>query len=150
MNPTHFEGRKWAYRQTKEGTVISFLVHPNDISPELATAPLGARLMVAFAAIGDDEKLADLPSPPPSGDKKPWGTMKRVQQAGILCADPNFQKWLSVFGQPNPEEAAKHEIYRICKVQSRKMLDHIEWSGNKWDDLVARYRTSTGRMTEAR
>jgi hypothetical protein len=51
----HFEAKKHAYRQTQDGVVISFVVHPNDVSAEMAMAPLGMRYMVAFAEIGDDE-----------------------------------------------------------------------------------------------
>lgn len=57
MNANHFEAKKHAYRQTQDGVVISFVVHPSDVSEAMAMAPLGTRFMVAFAEIGDDEKL---------------------------------------------------------------------------------------------
>ena len=52
----HVEAKKIAYRQSKDGLVISFVVHPSDMPDALAVAPLGQRYMLALAAIGDDEK----------------------------------------------------------------------------------------------
>ncbi len=52
----HCEARKVAYRQTKEGLVVAFVIHPNDMPDALAVAPLGQRYMLALAAIGDDEQ----------------------------------------------------------------------------------------------
>lgn len=52
----HCEARKIAYRQTRDGLVVSFVIHPNDMPDTLATAPLGQRYMLALAAIGDDEQ----------------------------------------------------------------------------------------------
>jgi hypothetical protein len=52
----HCEARKVAYRQSRDGLVVSFVIHPNDMPDALAVAPLGQRYMLALAAIGDDEK----------------------------------------------------------------------------------------------
>jgi hypothetical protein len=52
----HLEAKKLAYRQSRDGFVISFVVHPSDMPDALAVAPLGQRYMLALAAIGDDEK----------------------------------------------------------------------------------------------
>lgn len=61
----HCEAVKAAYRQTKDGLVVSFVIHPNDMPNALAVAPLGTRYMLALAQIGDDEQPvspADIPS----------------------------------------------------------------------------------------
>jgi hypothetical protein len=52
----HVEAKKIAYRQSRDGLVVSFVIHPNDMPDALAVAPLGQRYMLALAAIGDDEK----------------------------------------------------------------------------------------------
>lgn len=52
----HCEARKVSYRQTKDGLVVSFVIHPQEMPDALAVAPLGQRYMLALAAIGDDEK----------------------------------------------------------------------------------------------
>jgi hypothetical protein len=56
MTAAHFEVKKHAVRQTADGWVISFVVHPNDMAPDFAVAPLGTRYMLAVAEIGDDEQ----------------------------------------------------------------------------------------------
>lgn len=139
MQATHFEGRKWAYRQTKEGTVISFLVHPNDISPEIAAAPLGLRCMVAFAAIGDDEQPVQKE---PEKPKQSWESMKRSQQAGILAADERFQRWLGV----RDEDDAADYIRSECGLESRRQLDN-GMGGKRFDEIVAQFRQATGQET---
>jgi len=67
VSSVHCEARKIAYRQSKDGLVISFVIHPNDMPDALAVAPLGQRYMLALAAIGDDEK------PVPEVAKAPYG-----------------------------------------------------------------------------
>lgn len=158
MTATHFEARKWAYRQTKEGTVISFLVHPNDISSELATAALGTRLMVAFAQIGDDEKpissSTDKPAAsqgsPAERPKQRWNDMSRAQQAGVLCNDPAFQRWLEIDPAEDGAKYAAETVRAVCGVRSRADLDALQNAGYKWDDLVSRYRIATGQQAEMR
>ena len=51
----HVECIKIAYRQAKEGPVISLRMHPNDLAQIVANAPLGQRFAVAFVALKDDE-----------------------------------------------------------------------------------------------
>lgn len=46
---------KIAYRQAKEGPVISLRLHPDDMANEIATAPLGQRFAVAFVPLKDTE-----------------------------------------------------------------------------------------------
>jgi hypothetical protein len=53
---THCEARKTAYRQTKEGVVVSFVIHPNDVPDSVALAQLGTRYLLALVEIGDDEQ----------------------------------------------------------------------------------------------
>lgn len=49
------EAVKTAYRQNKTGIVVSFLLHPNDFSSELALAPIGTRVLLAVAELGEIE-----------------------------------------------------------------------------------------------
>lgn len=119
MSVGHFEAKKHAIRQTQDGWVVSFIVHPNDMSSDFATAPLGTRYMVGFAAIGDDEqpispagpstqKRKDLDATEPSPGKdtaKPAGETQQaryaamsageqaVVRAAMLPKDERFQIW---------------------------------------------------------
>lgn len=123
MERGHFEGLKTQYRQTKEGMVISFVIHPNEDPGWLAKAPLGQRLQVAWAEIVDEQVSAgDVPTnaaradgpntsrqiPPsaaPAGPrpKRDWGERTPAERAGILCADPQFRMWVAA-GQLYVEE----------------------------------------------
>lgn len=51
----HVECIKVAYRQAKEGPVISLRLHPDDMAQAVANAPLGQRFAVAFVALKDEE-----------------------------------------------------------------------------------------------
>lgn len=52
------EALKYAYRQTSKGVVISFLLHPNEVPKELATAPINTRVLLAVAEIIDEQSIA--------------------------------------------------------------------------------------------
>jgi hypothetical protein len=65
------EVKKLAYRQSKEGIVVSFLVHPQEVPDALAVAPLGQRYMLALAQIGDDERPVEPPSPSTPAAERP-------------------------------------------------------------------------------
>ena len=51
----HVECIKVAYRQAKEGPVISLRLHPDDAAQVVALAPLGQRFAVAFVPLKDAE-----------------------------------------------------------------------------------------------
>jgi hypothetical protein len=140
----HFESRKWAYRQTKEGTVISFLVHPNDISTEMATAPLGTRYMVAFAQIGDDEQPTEQPKP--ERPRQPWSSMSYAQRSGILRNDLRFMEWI---GATTAESGAEF-IRKKCGVDSCSKIDGDKHAIERFDKMDYQFRVATGQIAEAR
>lgn len=176
----HFEARKWAYRQTKEGTVVSFLIHPNDLNSDFAVADLGTRYMVAFAKIGDDEKpIAESSSQgqPSTGDavsptassanlpKKRFHELPLSQQAALACNDRGFRDWLSIsFGEtwadvvvnaPQNQDLRAHEvaaevIRSICDVSSRSKIAHGSHAGETWTRIYSQFLTETGRQPEQR
>lgn len=84
MTATPIELRKIAYRQSaKDGLVITFAVHPNDMPADLAAAPIGTRFAAVLVEIGDDEQPVQ---------KREIN--RTVQRAGILCADHGFQNFI--------------------------------------------------------
>jgi len=119
----HFEAKKHAYRQTQDGVVVSFVVHPNDVCADLAIAPLGTHYVVALApyteqgppsstglehgasipAVGGSNPPAD--TTPAPKERRPFHTLPRSQQAGIACDDPAFRAWVDK--QPWKTEAAR-------------------------------------------
>lgn len=136
--PGHFEAKKHAYRQTQDGIVVSFVIHPNDLDADFAIAALGTRYMVAFAEIGDDGRPSELartgveyrpesnnPAKPnadkaePHKDRRPFASLPLSQQAGIRCQDARFLKFLGVKFQ----EDAGSSVRARCMISSRSELD---------------------------
>lgn len=149
----HFEAKKHAYRQTQDGIVVSFVMHPNDIDAAFAVAPLGTRYMVAFAEIGDDEKALETPSLTPERphviagnagsipasspkDRRPFTSLPLVQQAAIRCQDHEFQAFMAC---PSLEDATK-KVRLFCGVTSRSELMPHSKAGKEWLRLEAEYQ----------
>lgn len=156
----HFEAKKHAYRQTQDGIVISFVVHPNDVAAALATAPLGTRYMVAFAEIGENEQpipSTDKPEQPkavPAGGKRRFDELPRSQQAALMCKDSYFWQYVREFmafdQELDPEENARAYILHMCGIPSRSRLgsggdpdvcfDKVRWGFHQWSGRTAEVR----------
>lgn len=133
MTQGAFEAKKHAYRQTQDGIVVSFVIHPNDVDAVFAVAPLGTRYMVGFAEIGEDDKPSepeasnckpDLKAPgdnlakqalsggeQPDGSykepRRPFASLPLSQQAAIRCGDVDFQKFMvERYAGPHPFRAS--------------------------------------------
>ncbi len=148
---SHCEAKKHAYRQTKDGIVVSFVLHPNEVPDDLALAPLGARYMLGLARIGDDEEPQEPEQKQPEKPKRPgrrFADMPPSQQAGIKCNDEAFQKWACP-GQPD-HAAARGLILAECGIESRRELDSSEEAHENWLELLAKFHADTGRTTEER
>lgn len=161
-NAIHCEAKKHSYRQVQDGVVVSFVLHPQEVPEGLALAALGTRYMLALVEIGDDEKPR---APKPVETKKmeltvptkskTWHELKASQQAGVLCNDPAFQKFLNegirtsvdrsgggrAWSKPvtNTDEAAEAVRY-LCAVNSRADLDKGNSTGERWQEIVSMYR----------
>lgn len=161
----HFEAKKHAYRQTQDGIVVSFVIHPNDVDAKFATASLGTRYMIGFAEIGDDGKpIKELAQARPltagtsangnregldSGstikERRPFDTLPLSQQAALLCNDAQFRNWLKVNYHDTAidgPEAAAEVVRRACGVQSRADLNIIPDAAQAWGAIVTSYRAS--------
>ncbi len=148
---THCEAKKHGYRQTQDGIVVSFVLHPNEVPDDLALAALGTRYMLVFTRIGDDEEpqVPEVKQP-----ARAFASLPRSQQAGILCGDATFQNWVIAHTMPNsgvtPCEAnARQFIIHKCEVNSRRELDSVD-AAKLWDSLRADFEIAAGRATEAR
>lgn len=174
MTAVHFEAKKHGYRQTQDGIVVSFVVHPNDICAELAVAPLGTQYVVAlapytegpprpvtsfFEELSTEQKEAVLAAPEPSPtppvqeerERRPFHTLPRSTQAGMLCDDERFKEWLWPFTGDHrtngPVDWPAYEVRKRCRVRSRADLDTDNAAGKRWDELVATFRADTGQST---
>lgn len=75
--------------------------------------------------------------------KQNWHDMSPAQQAGVLCADTKFQKFIGEMYRHitiNTEEAAATAVRDQCGVLSRSEIDNFPTARARWIDLVSRYR----------
>lgn len=156
----HFEAKKIAWRQTKDGLVLALSVHPDEMPSDLAIAPLNTRYMIGYAEIGDDEKPIELvrerPSPPTNTNgerevsgsastslqaeggspKKSWNDFKPSQQITILCGDIDFQHYLGV----RNEDEALFSIKEHLRVKSRREIDRDPENAARWNEMHALFQ----------
>ena len=106
-----FEAKKHGYRQTQDGCVVSFVVHPNDISPEFAAAPLGTPFQVGYQEYDPDAKE------PPA--EKPKRERKLSEIAALRCKNRLFQQFL----RSKDAEQANQRLKALCDINSKTELD---------------------------
>jgi hypothetical protein len=121
-----FEARKVALKQDRTGFVLTLAIHPDECPEEILRDFVGARYGCALVRIQDDESAT------------PYSN--RVQKAGMLCKEPNFQDFL----QTGNEGAAAHELCKRCGVESRTELHGNEIAKQLFDDLVKEYEGYKG------
>lgn len=179
-NAMHCEAKKHGYRQTQDGVVVSFVLHPQEVPDLLATASLGTRYMLALVEVADDESPKEVvpnPAPQLSGQHnepprsvrgvrhpsgaKSWHTMRPSQQAGVLCNDPVFWKFLNEGVRLEANGAVKktwsrrvenvqdaaNAVRHLCAVNSRADIGLKNDSGEHWREIVSLYR-AWGRVLE--
>jgi hypothetical protein len=122
-NAIHCEMVKYAYRQSKDGVVVSFVVHPNDIPAALSTSHIGSRYMVALVQVGDDERPIQQPAKetrakpslaegrPSEKAKRDWDTFEPAQQAGMRSNDKRFAEFLQ---EEYPQVWREHQNSKDC------------------------------------
>ncbi len=167
------EARKVAYRQTKDGLVVAFVIHPNDMPDALAIAPLGQRYMLALAAIGDDEKpipAKTTPEPVLTTDsaeykaamaslrgKERYKESTPMQQALIRAArlpkDDRFRAWLASEWSVSSvtEDSAIAYIQReCCEGESRSTIATDEACYERFLMLETDWKVAVGEIPEVR
>ena len=118
-----FEARKVALKQDRTGYVLTLALHPDEIPVELLRDFVGARYGCALVRIQDDES--------------PTQYSNRVQQAGMLCRQEDFQEFLSV----TTEMRAAAELCKRCGIISRSELNGNEEAQMAFDSLVLEFKT---------
>jgi hypothetical protein len=119
--PMQFEARKVALKQDKTGFVLTMSVHPDEFPSELLRDFVGARYACVMVRINDDET--------------PVVYKNRVQQAGMLCKNPNFQKFMNTKG----EDATAKALCDRLGVDSRTELNGNSLAQSLFDDLMAEF-----------
>ena len=158
---------KIAYRQSnKDGFVVTFSLHPSEGHDDLAKAPLGSQWQLTLVpldengnASSDDDPTsereeAETKTPASQASSRPsksWHELKPATQAGILCNDPAFHKYLQEhhaghwkYGQRieglDGENLAAFCVRKICDVASRSDITDEDKSGHRWRLLASSYR----------
>lgn len=150
------EAKKHAYRQTQDGVVVSFVLHPQEVPEGLAIAPLGQRYQLAMVALNDDDTPREevvqhganprnnaQPASVPEPVRAPqhWDNMTPAAQSGMLCHEMSFQKFIKELGYPcSGNESARSFVIKHCRVKSRADIVRGDKSNDYWMDLVAKYR----------
>lgn len=145
----------YAYRKNKDGVVVSFVVHPNDMPDALATAHIGSRWYGALVQIGDDEKPIPLkpaketPAKPSLAKDKPsekakrdWRDTDPTTQAGIRCNEAVFAAFLKEAwpGTWRDHPDAAEAVRSICGVPSRKLLNTVHEARVLWHQLDGQFQ----------
>lgn len=127
MKALQFEATKIALKQDSAGYVLTLRIHPDDLPEELFRDFVGARYGCALVRIGDDEM--------------PVNYVNRVQKAGMLCKDKDFQFWVfDKFGMNDTtEQSAINFLYDTCGIRSRTELSTNLSAQQKFDELVKAY-----------
>lgn len=145
----HFEAKLHGFRRTQDGVVISYVVHPEDVSASMATAILGTRYMIAFSEIGDDEKPISVreisPQTTPFIEKvicKQFGELPLSQQSALRCNDTEFQHFLNDTkqGHKNPDWTPAAEVRFRCDVESRSEFDSNYDKGLMWRGIEEQFQ----------
>ena len=151
---TEIEMKKHAYRQTQDGIVISFVCHPNDVTPDIATAALGTRYKVFLVEVGDDEQPVAKAAPAASEKPRERFADKMLSvQAGIRCNDERFWRFLGYKGyacKSDPVAQSADIVRALCSVESRSSLDTIGSAGSAWMSLNDEFEQWAGQVAEAR
>lgn len=159
-NAMHCEAKKHAYRQTQDGVVVSFVLHPNEVPDGLATAPLGSRYVLALVQIDESElpvkqkeaaakprPSAHPPTPQTGGarrEKMDWRDMQPAAQAGIRCEDPVFWAFLSERYRDDWLESASDApecVRLVCGVTSRSELGTVQAARVIWKMLDEQFQS---------
>lgn len=134
--PFAFEGVKAALRQSKDGIVLSLVVHPSDVETQLMTDPIGQRYYVTLIPADAADKEQEQAQQKEKETALDHAKRMLIAQAGILCRDPEFQRWFLVGSDvPPTEEAAIRAMHRYLGVKSRSELADSEAARRLFIDL---------------
>lgn len=121
-----FEAVKSVLRQSKDGMVISLVIHPNDVPTTLLSDPIGSRYMVGMVRMGDNEEIIE-PDSVREG-------RRMVTSCGALCRDTDFQKWMvnNGFAEEQTEDASVTGVKALLQIDSRAELKDNMEAQKRW------------------
>ncbi len=135
---SHLEVKKDSLRQTQDG-LWKITLTAAELPAWLLAASMGTRMVCALVQIGDDEQPV-APEVQPVKTPKPFASLPAATQAGIVCADPVFWRFLRQeqlgTGPVADENAAAAEVRRLCGVKSRAELTTDPKAHARWQALL--------------
>lgn len=110
-----------------------------------------ARITAASVARASAERPLPEPTHPPVHDGRRFADMPRSQQAGMLCADPRFQRFFAGEVPAKDPEIHTADLLRLqLGISSRRDLNTDTAAGKRWDAIVAEFHQATGQLPEMR
>ncbi len=143
-----FDAIKIAYKQDKEGFVVTFRIHPSDDHQAIGNAELGSQWQLTCVELNEDGNATPASSTPErpgrgEGEASRDASPKRlVQQAAIACRQPKFQTWVKQCLDPNHEgglERTQALVREYCGVKSRSEILPGTEAAQRWDRLYSRF-----------
>ena len=134
--PIFCDAIKAAYRQSKDGYVVSFVIHPQDMPEILANSDIGSQWQLHLVPLDDDGNAEQPPKKELTHDQK------LVRRIGILCGDPVFQKFMLEDGRARSadEEECAAGVRAFCGVKSRTEIVWGSPAKERWDRLDGRFK----------
>lgn len=132
------------WRPVKSRSVLQLVIEvpieqTQEVLDRLGVPLPGVEKWVAVALLKSDAEPVEQPKPStvvPIKAKREWHDMKPSQQAGMLCADPLFLRYIIEQHGDNATNAAQWVRYS-CVVDSRKDLDTNERAARAWHAIAA-------------
>jgi hypothetical protein len=149
-----FTAKKYAYRQSRDGFLLTLLLNPAEDLDRIAVADLGTPYGVAMHEIDDNDQpisqgAANSLAP---GSEPLTARVAAVQRSGWLCKDVRFQKflkeefaggWKLFSGRADTgsdEHCAIQFVRWRCGVQSRAEIKTNDDAYTRWQELDAGYQ----------
>lgn len=110
----HFEAVKIAFKQDKNGWVLTLAIHPNEVPESLMRDYVGQRYVVAMTALADDDSPRDAAKPEGKAKTRAEGLLAKVN---AMLREPAFRDWTANMADATYAQA-KECLHTLCKVKS--------------------------------
>lgn len=143
MTPTDaaiaFEAVKIAWRQSKDGFVLTLSIHPDDVQSDLANSRIGTRYQIAMVQLSDDNQPVAGPATAEAA--------KALRVAVMLCRDPRFWEWIAVAHGVfvENEEEATEWLRDELNIETRSLIKSDPDVRNRFEQLRDTFQKSFKR-----
>lgn len=131
---------RWGETCASGRTVTFLLPEEGGVHPfkGLKYGPVnGQRVALSVALIAEDETTTPAME---KKEKRSFDELPRSQQAGILCNEGRFQRYLGFApGTKGVAYSSAAHVRHVCGVKSRAELDTSPTAAGLWDDVVGHY-----------